>query len=207
MDFHNVKVCANNPDARPLFVFENVQRSPETEELLNALKQVPQRGFMFGHHDAPIYGIGWEGEQDRSDVKSVCGAYPAVMSFDLGGIELGSDQNLDKVSFDVIRKEVVKQYQRGGMSTFSWHVYNPLTGKDSWDVSNANTVTSVLPGGAEYSKFQGYLDKVADFFKSIMTSDGVTVPILFRPWHEHTGNWFWWGKKIARCSNIKRFGR
>lgn len=203
VDFHNVKVYADTPDARPLFVFEKVQRSPETEGLLNALKQVPQKGFMFGHHDAPIYGIGWEGEQDRSDVKSVCGAYPAVMSFDLGGIELGSDQNLDKVSFDVIRKEVIKQYQRGGMSTFSWHVYNPLTGKDSWDISNANTVSSILPGGAEYSKFQGYLDKVADFLKSITTSAGVTVPILFRPWHEHTGNWFWWGKNFCTVQQYK----
>ncbi len=54
MDFHNVKVYADTPDARPLFVYEKVQRSPETEGLLNALKQVPQKGFMFGHHDAPI---------------------------------------------------------------------------------------------------------------------------------------------------------
>lgn len=39
---------------------------------------------MFGHHDDPLYGVGWEGDEDRSDVKSVCGDYPAVMSFDLG---------------------------------------------------------------------------------------------------------------------------
>ena len=42
---------------------------------------------MFGHHDDPVYGIGWDGDENRSDVKSVCGDYPAMMSFDLGRME------------------------------------------------------------------------------------------------------------------------
>lgn len=45
---------------------------------------------MLGHHDDTVYGIGWEGEEGRSDVKSVCGDYPAVISFDLGELELGN---------------------------------------------------------------------------------------------------------------------
>ena len=50
---------------------------------------------MLGHHDDTVYGIGWEGEEGRSDVKSVCGDYPAVISFDLGELELGNAANLD----------------------------------------------------------------------------------------------------------------
>ena len=60
-------------------------RTAETVNLLNNLRKVPTQGIMFGHHDDPLYGVGWEGDEDRSDVKSVCGDYPAVMSFDLGG--------------------------------------------------------------------------------------------------------------------------
>ncbi len=67
---------------------------------------------MFGHHDDTVYGIGWEGDEGPSDVQSVVGDYPAVISYDLGGIELGWDQSLDKVSFDKIREEIRKQYKR-----------------------------------------------------------------------------------------------
>ena len=59
---------------------------------LPILKKIPSKGIMLGHHDDTVYGIGWEGEEGRSDVKSVCGDYPAVISFDLGELELGKDR-------------------------------------------------------------------------------------------------------------------
>lgn len=173
-------------------------RTHEAEQMLATLKALPEQGvFMFGHHDDPMYGIGWNGDAQRSDVKSVCGDWPAVMSFDLGHLELGNDNNLDGVPFDRIRQESVAQYMRGGMVSFSWHADNPLTGKDAWDVSDSTAVRSVLPGGANHAKFIAWLDRVADFFNSIKTQDGVKVPVLFRPWHEHTGSWFWWGQALC----------
>ena len=164
-------------------------RTPETENLLINLKKVSARGFMFGHHDDTNYGIGWEGDEGRSDVKSVCGDYPAVISFDLGHIELGDTMSLDKVPFTKIRKEILNQYKRGGMSSLSWHLRNPLTGGDSWDVSDTTVVKSILPGGA--------------FINSLQTEEGVKVPVLFRPWHEHTGSWFWWGEKLCTPEEYK----
>lgn len=180
------------------------ERTPEALAMLQTLKTLPQKGvFMFGHHDDPVYGIRWDGDENRSDVKSVCGDYPAMMSFDLGHIELGDSVNLDKVSFDRIRREVVAQYERGGMSSFSWHLDNPQTGKDTWDVSDSTVVRSVLPGGANHEKFITWLDRAADYMNSIQTADGTKVPILFRPWHEHTGSWFWWGQKLCSTEEYK----
>ena len=179
-------------------------KTPEAVAMLDMLKTVSQQGkFLFGHHDDPVYGIGWDGDADRSDVKSVCGDYPAVMSFDLGRIEIYGDKNLDNVSMDRIRQEVVAQYERGGMVSFSWHVDNPVTGKDSWDVSDSTVVQSVLPGGANHEKFMGWLDKVADYLNSIQTADGTKIPVLFRPWHEHTGSWFWWGQNLCSTEDYK----
>ena len=182
----------------------NMDITPEACAMLKVLKTLPQnKTFMFGHHDDPVYGIGWDGDENRSDVKSVCGDYPAIMSFDLGRMEIYGDKNLDNVSMNRIRKEVVAQYLRGGMSSFSWHVDNPVTGKDSWDVSDRTVVRSILPGGNNHNKFMGWLDKVADYLNSIKTSEGVKVPILFRPWHEHTGSWFWWGKNLCSTEEYK----
>lgn len=179
----------------------------ETQQLYNRLLSMPEQGFMFGHHDDPLYGIGWDGDADRSDVKSVCGDYPAVMSFDLGRIELGGDRSLDNVPFARIRKEIIAQYNRGGMSSISWHLDNPVTGKDSWDISDTTVVASILPGGANHEKFQGWLDVVAAFMNSLQTEAGVKVPVLFRPWHEHTGSWFWWGQRLCTTEQYKALWR
>ena len=162
---------------------------------------------MFGHHDDPVYGVGWDGDEGRSDVESVCGDYPAVMSFDLGRMEIYGDKTLDNVSLDRIRKEVIEQYKRGGMSSFSWHVDNPSTGKDSWDVSDSTVVKSVLPGGNSHAKFMGWLDKLADYMNSITLEDGTKVPVIFRPWHEHTGSWFWWGQNLCTTEEYKALWR
>ena len=179
-------------------------RTPEASAMLETLTTLPEQGvFMFGHHDDPVYGIGWDGDSARSDVKSVCGDYPAIMSFDLGRMEIWGDRNLDNVSLDRIRKETVAQYQRGGMVSFSWHTDNPLTGKDTWDVSDSTVVKSILPGGANHDKFIGWIDKVADYLNSIQTSEGIKVPVLFRPWHEHTGSWFWWGQNLCTTDEYK----
>lgn len=178
-------------------------RTLETEALLSNLKRIPQKGYMFGHHDDTAYGIGWEFEEGRSDVKSVCGDYPAVISFDLGHIELGDSVNLDKVPFSKIRQEIINQYQRGGMVTLSWHLDNPLTDGDSWDVSDTTVVASVLPGGAKHDKFCGWMENLAGFLNSLQTPEGTKIPVFFRPWHEHTGSWFWWGQKLCTVEQYK----
>lgn len=178
-------------------------KTPEAEKLLTHLKQLPQKGYMFGHHDDTAYGIGWEFEEGRSDVQSVCGDYPGIISFDLGHIELGDEKSLDGVPFEKIRREAINQYNRGGMVSFSWHLNNPLTGGDSWDVTDTTVVASILPGGANHEKFMVWMDRLADFMNSLTTPDGIKIPVLFRPWHEHTGSWFWWGQNLCSTEQYK----
>lgn len=182
-------------------------RTAETANLLNNLRKIHKEGFMFGHHDDPLYGVGWEGDEARSDVKSVCGDYPAVMSFDLGHIELGGEKSLDNVQFRKIRQETINQYLRGGIVSFSWHLDNPLTGKDAWDVSDTTVVASILPGGVHHAKFIGWLDAVAAFMNTLQIGDGTKIPVLFRPWHEHTGSWFWWGQDLCTAEQYKALWR
>lgn len=196
-------LAACNSAKRPSEDNERLGRTPETAALRENLKKVSSRGFMFGHHDDTVYGIGWEGEEGRSDVKSVCGDYPGVISFDLGHIELGDTANLDGVPFGSIRNEVLRHYERGGVISLSWHLRNPLTGGDSWDVSNAGVVRSVLSGGEKHELFVEWLGRAADFINSLQTAAGTKIPVLFRPWHEHTGSWFWWGEELCSVEDYK----
>lgn len=175
----------------------NADITLQTAALLKHLKSQSEVGYMFGQHDATLYGVGWKGEKERSDVKSICGDYPAVISFDLGHIELGATHSLDSVAFDDIRRAIIDHYNRGGVVSISWHADNPLTGGSAWDVTNSNVVASVLAGGINEAKFQQWLQRVACFLNSLQTTDGTKIPVIFRPWHEHTGSWFWWGQKLC----------
>ena len=154
--------------------------------------------ICYGHQDDLVYGHEWvvtDVENDpleRSDVMDVAGKYPVLVGFDLGGIEMGDACNLDGVPFDLMRRAALTHIARGGSVTFSWHPRNPLTGGDAWDVSSDQVVSSILPGGSKEAVFALWLQRLGDFFESL---DG--APVIFRPWHENIGSWFWWGGKLC----------
>jgi mannan endo-1,4-beta-mannosidase len=158
--------------------------------------------IMVGHQDALSYGISWKKDTDRSDIKDITGSHPAVFGWDIGGIELGQPVNLDSVPFNEMRENIVRVYLRGGINTISWHARNPVSGKSSWveDKDSPNIILAkILPGGSNHEDFKKQLDKVADFLKSLKAPDGSLAPVIFRPWHENSGNWFWWG--AIHCSS------
>jgi mannan endo-1,4-beta-mannosidase len=172
--------------------------------LKSTLKKISVKGYVFGHQDDTNYGHSWSYEKDRSDIKDVCGDYPGLIGFDLGHIELGDQKNLDGVPFNKIREEAVNQYLRGGIVTLSWHLNNPCNiSKTSWDVGDSTIVKSILQGGNAHRQFQSWLKIVADFINSIKTPSGIRVPVIFRPWHENTGDWFWWGAKWCTPQQYK----
>ena len=183
----------------------NPQDGPRAMVLGKLRKAVDNGQYMFVMQDALCYGQGWHIEEaelasdpvDKCDVKAVCGDFPAIVGFDLGGIELGDKCNLDGVDFDFMRRAAVEHAKRGGLVTFSWHLRNPLTGGDAWDVTSDEVVASILEGGCNHEKFMGWLCSLADFVGSMTLEDGSLIPIIFRPWHENTGSWFWWGQRLC----------
>ena len=175
----------------------------QAQQLMERLDSLQQKGYMFGHQDDPFYGLTWAYEQDSSDVKNVCGDYPAVMGFELGGIEMGDVKSLDSVPFTKITEEIINHYNRGGIVTISWHPRNPLTGGTAWDVSDSMVVRSILEGGSKYDLFQTWMQRMSDFLATLKTADGQKIPVIFRPWHENTGSWFWWGEKLCTAEEYK----
>ena len=180
-----------------------------SDRLAERLQSLQQKGYMMGHQDDPMYGVTWDGtyandsaELGRSDVMELVGDYPAVMGFDLGGIEMGDARNLDSVPFQRIHDELIAHHKRGGIVTISWHPRNPLTGGTAWDVSDSTVVASILPGGSQAEKFQTWIKRVGDFLLTLKTDDGQLVPVIFRPWHENNGSWFWWGQKLCTDSEF-----
>ena len=71
---------------------------------------------------------------------------------------------------------------------FSVYTPNTLTG---------DTMNQILPGGKYNEIFNAYLDMIADFAGRV---DG---PVMFRPFHEATGSWFWWGAAFCDAETYK----
>ena len=180
--------------------------TPETENLYQNLILLQEKGFLFGHQDDLAYGVKWRYEEGRSDIKDVTGDYPALYGWDLGGIEHQKSNNIDGVPFKKMKNWIKEIYDRGGVSTISWHTDNPLTMKNSWDTTSGS-LRSILPNGEKHQLYLSWLDEAAQFLGNLKGSDGKKIPILYRPFHELTGNWFWWCKNNATPEEFKEIWR
>jgi mannan endo-1,4-beta-mannosidase len=67
----------------------------------------------------------------------------------------------------------------------------------AWDVSSTEVVSSILPGGKYHELFNTWLEKLATFFIGLKDERGIPIPFIFRPFHEHSGSFFWWGTNIC----------
>lgn len=180
----------------------------ETVNLFNNLKKLSKKGFMLGHQDDLAYGVEWRYKENRSDIKEVTGDFPAVYGWDLGGIEKSNNEkNLDGVPFKKMKEFIQQGYERGGVITISWHAASPIGAqKGAWDTTHG-TVASVLPTGINNKLYKEWLDKIANFFSSLKGKNGEAIPVLFRPFHELTGNWFWWGSSACSEEEYKKLWR
>lgn len=91
-----------------------------TENMRQHLLHWPDSTTIVGQHYATLTGIGWQGDSARSDMKDVCGDYPAATSYDIGGIAAGEEANADGLSFDDIRRDALWHYDRGHLIRMYW---------------------------------------------------------------------------------------
>lgn len=171
-------------------VHSDPKASRKTKILYQNLSEIASKGVMFGHQDDLSYGTDWWAVEGASDVNHLVGSYPAIYGWDLGGLHM--DRNLDSVAYEDIRRWIVDAYKMGGINTISWHTFHPQGLKSSWDKSAK--VSDLLPGGETHDQYIDLLDKLADFISSCKTGLSTQIPIVFRPFHEQNGDWFWWGK-------------
>lgn len=171
----------------------------ETRALLYNLKKLTsEKKTIFGQHDAILYGRSWQGDIDRSDVKDVTGDHPAMIGLDYMSV---TDPNKDKREAESKKliKAVTETYRKGGVVAFAWHMSNPANdGSFYWEKDPIKVVPDLLPNGKYHQKYKEYLQVAADVTKQFIGDDGELIPVIFRPFHEFDGDWFWWG--AGHCS-------
>jgi len=180
----------------------------ETKALFKNLHKLSQNHILFGHQHATEYGHGWAGDENRSDVKSITGSHPAVIGVDFSGLSGQPQQQIEKEKA-ALRKNIAATYNRGGITTVSWHFNNPVSPTSFYwnDSTVAPAVKNIIPGGTHHEQYKAILTTIADLAKSIKGNDGKTVPMIFRPYHEFDGDWFWWGESHCTVDEFKTLWR
>ena len=120
LDILNTLAMSDGAHTLATSSFAKVNIEDDSRRVLKVKKYIQEHymeAVSYTHLDVykrQVYGQNWKWERGRSDVKEVCGDYPAVMGFELGGIELGHEANIDQVPFDRMRDEIIEQHLRGG---------------------------------------------------------------------------------------------
>jgi hypothetical protein len=123
---------------------------------------------------------------------SQTGKYPALIGLDF----MNHTRNWTWYDKSIVVNEAKNWYNKNGLVAICWHWRDPLrttdefyTSKTSFDVSKITNSSS-----AEYQAMISDIDIIAGFLKQLQDAK---VPVLFRPLHEASGAWFWWGAKGA----------
>ena len=174
------------------------QRTENVAELLETLTDyfVKDR-ILFGHQNAGHIGVSINAvDGTESDVKNLTGSHPAIV-----GIDTLSFLGYEGKMHDLVT--VVKNMHRQGIIiTLSSHMPNfTLGGDEFYDYSpnytDGDCAKKILPGGDLNEKYKRFLDLIAEFASLCIDVEGEKIPMIFRPFHECNGNWFWWGEEFV----------
>jgi mannan endo-1,4-beta-mannosidase len=162
--------------------------SHEAAQLLDRLRTIARSdAFIFGHHNTNSQGQSWSdstGRLRRSDVATATGVFPGMWGYNLASVATGKTNYSGLVT-------AMRAQAKGAVLHMFWEAGNPATGGSANDLTGS-PITAILPGGSANARWVQWMDNVADFFLA------VDVPAaIFRPFHENTGAWFWWGTNAS----------
>lgn len=181
----------------------NPQASPEARSVLNFLAGISGNGIVTGQHTKTL------AQEELYHIQSITGKLPALCGFEL----LSYSPNINFTDSDeeclteVYENQGTLQkawewVERKGLITFTWHWFSPASGKGkSFFAENTSfdANLALITGTAENIAFVSDLDHMAGLLKPFCERG---IPILWRPFHEAEGTWFWWGSKGAQTAKL-----
>jgi len=166
--------------------------SPEAVELLEFIYTISGSHTLTGQHCVPLLG-----SLRLPGIQKMTGKYPAVFGQDFGFSEPGT---WDGINYrQQIVDEAIKRYNEGFIITLMWHAVRPIEDEPvdfhhsiQGKLTNKQWQDLITPGTEINEKWKSQVDVIAFFLKQLKYAG---VPVLWRPYHEMNGDWFWWGKK------------
>lgn len=181
--------------------------SPEAKALLKLLYNISGKYTLTGQHNYPNIK-----DKNTRFASDYIGKTPAVFSIDWGHAKAGNTDSY--LARPDIVEECIRQHKLGSIITICWHAVPPtaeepitfrqMPGSDPDKLSSVQgrlldeQFEDVLTQGTVlYKQWAKQVDSIAVYLKRLQAAK---VPILWRPYHEMNGNWFWWGGRHGKYS-------
>ena len=182
----------------------NPHATPEARALLAFLDSISGKATIAGQHNYPNVGARW-----TDMAYDLTAKYPGLFGGDFG-FSGGEDKD-SVLSRPAMIAEAERQYHNGAVVTLTWHEVRPtddepVTFHDSVQghLTDAEWKELLTPGSPLNLRWQAQVDVIAGYLKQLQDAH---VPVLFRPYHEINGNWFWWGGREGKDGSARFTGR
>ncbi|MGQ4650638.1 glycosyl hydrolase [Lyngbya aestuarii] len=165
----------------------NYHASREARALLGYLYGISSTRIISGQHNNPNKNF------YTNQVFEITGKYPGLWGNDY---RYGSWVRYRQK----MTNEAIAQWKKGSLVTIMYHATRPMdSSTDGWgsvqgELSTAEWEELVTPGTPLHKRWLSQIDQVAFYLKQLRDAK---VPVLWRPYHEMNGGWFWWGKKTG----------
>jgi len=189
----------------------NPNASEEARNVLDYLANLRGKGIVLGQHTQT------KAQEELKFIKKATGKLPALCGFEL----LAYSPN---ISFWASGKECLIEVEENkgtletawewaekkGLITFTWHWFSPKYGADKafyQGYTFFDARLALVEGTPEREAFLSDMDVMANLLKPFCHK---RVPILWRPFHEANGTWFWWGSRgpeTARSLYLEMYER
>lgn len=160
-------------------VLSNPNASEEAKVLYEYIFETYHNGIISGQQEST-----WMGSENYEFdyIYEKTGKYPAIR-----GLDYMNDD------FDGVNRRAEEWYKKGGIVTICWHCGSDFS--HSWDECMKTEIAdwdkALTEGTAEYDALIAGMDKGAEALAKLRDKN---IPVLWRPFHELDGGWFWWGK-------------
>jgi len=174
----------------------NPNALPCVHRLMEYLGNLANHGILTGQHTKT------RGMEELHHIEKITGKQPALLGFEL----LSYSPNINYLDTDAeCMEEVANNYgtlrqawewaKEKGIITFTWHWFSPLGGRCKSffsDHTDFDAAKALIEGTEENRALLADMDMMAGLLRPFCDAG---IPILWRPFHEGEGNWFWWGKQ------------
>lgn len=188
------------------------QATPETAALFNNLRRLAARKqTLVGQQDPQAT---FAHDDGRSDILRITGAEPAVWGSDFIHVTDAAHDGTNawyRDEEEMLRRRAIAAYDQGMVNVFCWHFRDPHRNAFYANEIDAEVrdgiVRSLLPGGSQHDWYVARLRRVADVCLALHGADGTLAPVIFRPFHEFDGDWFWWGRPYCSADEFRELWR
>ena len=179
----------------------NKNATPNAKRLLNYLSETAGKGIITGQHTQTVP------MEELSYIREHTGRTPKLTGFEL--LSYSPNINYEDASKECLTEvyenrgtldtayELASDREKSVILTFTFHWFSPIGGRDkSFYAKNTDFDASkvLIKDSPERDAFFHDMEALAEHLKRFNEAD---IPILWRPFHEAEGDWFWWGAKGA----------